>query len=173
MDPGNDSSVGKLITMNDQGEIVITELTREEWDWMEQTGEMPKKTVHPPRVDDTFSVKYIQALMERVTTDQMIREHEKLLQGKTPVEQKRIKDMLALEIFAECPYKPLIELEYWDNLREKHINERNWLKHLDEMSNEEITFMLEQLPGKEGLNRNRQAHPEISDRIRAEFIRDF
>ncbi len=171
--PAKEKPAGKLITMNDQGEMFTTELTGEEWDKMQKTGEMPKKTANPPRLDDTFSVKYIQALLERVTSDQMIKEHERLLEGKTPAEQKKIKDRLALDIFAECPYKPRIELEHWDNLREKHINERNWLHHLDEMTNEEITFMLEQLPEKDGLNRNRQAHPEISDKIRAEFLRDL
>ena len=82
---------------------------------------MPQKTVNPPRADDTFSVKYIQALLERVTSDQMIREHERLLEGKTPAEQKKIKDRLALDIFAECPYKPLVELEHRNDLIENTL----------------------------------------------------
>ena len=64
-------------------------------------------------------------------------------------------------------------MDYLDELCKKGINERNWLKHLDEMTGGEITFMLEQQPGKDGMDRSRQVHPEIPDRIRAEFMRDF
>jgi len=123
--------------------------------------------------EDGFSVKYIQALLERKTPGSLTEEHAKLLEGKTPAEAREIRDRLALEIMAEYPYKTQVEMDYLDDLRRKRIDERNWLEHLDEMTGGEITFMLEQQPGKDGLDKNRQAHPEITDRIRAEFMRDF
>lgn len=132
-----------------------------------------KKHVSRVKSDPSFSEKYIRALLERATPESLLREHKKLLEGKTPNEQRKIRDRLSLDILAEYPYKPLVELDYLEGLREKHIDERNWLKHLDEMTDREITFMLEQHPGKAELDLNRKKHPEISDRVRAEFLRDF
>jgi hypothetical protein len=41
------------------------------------------------------------------------------------------------------------------------------------MTDEEITYMLNQEPGREKLDEERAACPEISDRTRAEYLRDF
>ena len=44
---------------------------------------------------------------------------------------------------------------------------------LSDMTDREITFMLEQLPDKEALDKSRRSRPTLSDRVRAEFLRDF
>ena len=161
----------KLIMQDPGGKALTADLTRSDWDKLVLYGRMPP--TERIRDDDSWSTKYYQALMERKTPASLAEEHEKLLDGKPPAEQRKILDRLALEIIAEYPYKTLVELEYLEDLRKKHIDERNWLKHLDRMTDDEITFMMEQLPGKNGLNANRRLHPEIPDRIRAEFLRDF
>ena len=163
----------KLIMSDKDGKPQTADLTRSDWDKFVLYGRTPPPERINKDENDSWSTKYIQALLERKTSLSLTKAHEKLLEGKSPAEQRKIRDQLALEIIAECPYKTLVELDYLEDLRKKHIDEQNWLKHLDEMTDGEITFMMEQLPGKNGLNANRRLHPEIPDRIRAEFLRDF
>ena len=59
------------------------------------------------------------------------------------------------------------------SIKAKGLTPDNYLWHLDEMTDEEITYMLDQEPGKERLDEERKAQPEISDRTQAEFYRDF
>lgn len=56
---------------------------------------------------------------------------------------------------------------------DRGINQDNWLQHLNELTDEEITFLLDREPGKERLDEERKADPSISDRTRAEYLRDF
>lgn len=58
-------------------------------------------------------------------------------------------------------------------IRAKGLTMENYLDHLDEMTDEEIAFMLNQEPGRERLDEERRADPSISDRTWAEFLRDF
>lgn len=60
-----------------------------------------------------------------------------------------------------------------EKIRAKGLTMDNYLDHLDEMTDEEITFMLNQEPGRERLDEERKADPSISDRTWAEFLRDF
>ena len=60
-------------------------------------------------------------------------------------------------------------------LEQRGITLENWLDHLDEMTDEEITPMLNlavknRLPH---LEEERKASPDISDRRRAEIMRGF
>ena len=57
--------------------------------------------------------------------------------------------------------------------KSRGITQENWLQHLDELSDEEITFLLDQEAGKRRLDEERKANPSISDRTRAEYMRDF
>ena len=59
------------------------------------------------------------------------------------------------------------------SLVERRVNPRNWLQHLDEMSDMEISYMLEQEPGIGRLNEERMARPDVTDRQYAEGMRDF
>ena len=59
------------------------------------------------------------------------------------------------------------------SIKAKGLNLDNYLQHLDEMTDEKITYMLDQEPGKVRLDEERKARPEITDRSRAEFLRDF
>ena len=59
------------------------------------------------------------------------------------------------------------------SIKNKGLTMDNYLQHLDEMTDEEITFMLNQEPGRERLDEERKARPSITDRSRAEFLRDF
>ena len=59
------------------------------------------------------------------------------------------------------------------SIQAKGLTLDNYLQHLDEMTDEEITYMLNQEPGKERLDEERAADPSITDRTRAEFMRDF
>ena len=65
------------------------------------------------------------------------------------------------------------EREQYKLYESRGISQANWLQHLDEMTDEEITFFLDREPGKERLDEERRARPSISDRTRAEFMRDF
>ena len=58
-------------------------------------------------------------------------------------------------------------------IKAKGLTLDNYLQHLDEMTDEEITFMLNQEPGRKRLDEERKARPDITDRSRAEFLRDF
>lgn len=49
----------------------------------------------------------------------------------------------------------------------------NYLYHLDELSDEQITEFLNQEPDADIIAELRKARPEITDRTRAEFRRDF
>ena len=53
------------------------------------------------------------------------------------------------------------------------ITQQNWLQHLDSLSDEQITDYLNRTQNKEVLDEERQADPSISDRTRAEYLRDF
>ena len=65
------------------------------------------------------------------------------------------------------------EVEYYRQKRLEKEAQDNWLQHLDEMTDEEITERLNQEPGRERLDEERRASPDITDRTRAEFLRDF
>lgn len=49
----------------------------------------------------------------------------------------------------------------------------NYLQHLDELTDEQITEFLNQEPDAERIAEERKARPSITDRSRAEFRRDF
>ncbi len=58
-------------------------------------------------------------------------------------------------------------------LEERGINLDNWLKRLDEMTDREISYMLDHEIGMGRRNEERVIHPETSERGYAEFMRDF
>lgn len=59
------------------------------------------------------------------------------------------------------------------SIKAKRLTRDNWLNHLDEMTDEEITYMLDREPDAVRIEEERKAQPEISDRTTAEFMRDF
>ena len=59
------------------------------------------------------------------------------------------------------------------SIKAKRLTRDNWLNHLDEMTDEEITYMLDREPDAVRIAEERKAQPEISDRTTAEFMRDF
>ena len=59
------------------------------------------------------------------------------------------------------------------SLQRKGVTQENWLQHLDELTDEEITSLLDREPNRGQLDEEREARPDISDRTRAEFLRDF
>lgn len=59
------------------------------------------------------------------------------------------------------------------SIKAKNLTMDNYLDHLGEMTDEEITYMLNQEPGRKRLDEERRARPDITDRTRAEFLRDF
>ena len=59
------------------------------------------------------------------------------------------------------------------SIKAKRLTRDNWLNHLDEMTDEEITYMLDRDPDAVRIAEERNAQPEISDRTTAEFMRDF
>ena len=59
------------------------------------------------------------------------------------------------------------------SIKLKGLTQGNWLEHLDEMTDEDITFMLDKEPDAKRIAEERKAQPSLSDRTRAEFLRDF
>ena len=59
-----------------------------------------------------------------------------------------------------------------DELKVKGITQRNYLWHLDELTDEEITEFLNREPYREALDEDRKRDPNWSDRKWAEFLRD-
>ena len=59
------------------------------------------------------------------------------------------------------------------SIKAKRLTRDNWLNHLDEMTDEEITYVLDREPDAVRIAEERKAQPEISDRTTAEFMRDF
>lgn len=59
------------------------------------------------------------------------------------------------------------------SIKLKGLTQDNWLEHLDEMTDEEITYMLDREPDAKVIAEERKAQPSLSDRTRAEFLRDF
>ena len=59
------------------------------------------------------------------------------------------------------------------SIKLKGLTQDNWLEHLDEMTDEEITYMLDREPDAKVIAEERKARPSLSDRTRAEFLRDF
>lgn len=70
-------------------------------------------------------------------------------------------------------YQQSLKERAMEPFKSRGITQENWLQHLDELTDEEITYLLDQEPGKERLDEERKADPNISDRTRAEFMRDF
>ena len=60
-----------------------------------------------------------------------------------------------------------------EDLKKRGITQRYWLWHLDEMTDEEITYMLDHEPDAAEIAEERKAQPDISDRTRAELLRAF
>ncbi len=58
-------------------------------------------------------------------------------------------------------------------LEKRGINQENWLWRLDEMTDREISYMLDQEPGIGRRNEGRIVHPEASEREYAEFMLYF
>ena len=58
-------------------------------------------------------------------------------------------------------------------LKERGILFNNYLSHLDEMKDEEITAMLNLEPRRKSLDEARKARPSLTDRMWAEGMRDF
>lgn len=60
-------------------------------------------------------------------------------------------------------------------LKQKGITQENWLQNLDSLSDPEITALLNQNAGKwqKRLDEERVAQPSVTDRARAECLRDF
>ncbi len=65
------------------------------------------------------------------------------------------------------------QLNVEDSIKKKGLTLDNYLQRQDEMTDEEITYMLNQEPGRARLDEERKAWPSITDRSRAEFLRDF
>ena len=63
----------------------------------------------------------------------------------------------------------------YKEMRERGITEENWLDNLDSLTDKEVTAMLNlsSKNRKGNLDEERKASPDISDRQRAELIRDF
>ena len=59
-----------------------------------------------------------------------------------------------------------------EELKQRGIKKGNFHLHLDEMTDEEITVMLDLTEGKAYMNEVRNAYPKQTDRTYAEFIRD-
>lgn len=63
-----------------------------------------------------------------------------------------------------------------EKLRARGITQKNWLQHLDDMTDQEITIFIDAEVGPKELkklNEQRKARPSITDRMRAEGMRDF
>jgi hypothetical protein len=58
-------------------------------------------------------------------------------------------------------------------IQQKGLTLDNYLFRLDEMTDEEITYMLDLDEGKALMDEARAAQPNLSDRKRAEFMRYF
>lgn len=63
-------------------------------------------------------------------------------------------------------------MDMLESLKSRGITQKNFPWKLDQMSDEEVTFMLDREPGKEQLDTMRK-DPVFSDRSWAEFLRDF
>ena len=63
----------------------------------------------------------------------------------------------------------------YKELSERGITKNNWLEHLDEMEDSEITAMLNIDSGvsRKRLDEERKAQPDLTDRMYAEGMRDF
>ena len=59
------------------------------------------------------------------------------------------------------------------DLEKRGITRENWLDNLDQMTDSEITVMLNLRPDKKILDESRKASPSISDRNRAEAMKYF
>lgn len=59
------------------------------------------------------------------------------------------------------------------SIQARGLNLDNYLEHLDEMTDEEISYMLDLDEGKALMDEARAAQPNLSDRKRAEFMRYF
>ena len=58
-------------------------------------------------------------------------------------------------------------------LKKRGITQENWLQNLDNMSDSEITEMLNLRPFRKRLDEERKAQPSLTDRDRAECLRYF
>lgn len=96
--------------------------------------------------------------------------------GKPVEERKRLFTRFSRLLESMYPYKwgnDPRHYKFGSPLKGRGINPENWLWHLDEMTDREISYMLEQEPGVGRLNEERLIYPCWKDRLHAEFIRDF
>lgn len=59
------------------------------------------------------------------------------------------------------------------DLEKRGITEENYHLHLEEMSDQEISAMLDLTEGKSVMEEQRKAQPSLTDRRLAEILRDF
>ena len=101
-----------------------------------------------------------------------------LCYGQTPEKQEELKIRFAKDIRNSYPYRPGRDprsKELYQELTERKVNQKNWLTMLNQLSDEEITCMLNnanQANLRFWLQEDRQKNPQCPDRLRAENIRD-
>ena len=81
---------------------------------------------------------------------------------------KELRELASAEI-AKAKHQ---ERETIYRLSQRGITKGNYHLHLNEMSDQEITIMLDITEGKANMDSIRRAYPKQTDRTYADFIRD-
>ena len=159
-------------------DIAVEELMqRGEWTEKDRAVlEETRKRCRPPMTRLSPEERYLRDLDVLDIPDSVVTEH---LEKISRITDKELDDLLQSfaritegfypYIWGKDPRHKLIGAP----LEERGINQDNWLRHLDEMTDREISYMLDQEPGIGRRNEGRIVHPEASEREYAEFKRDF
>ena len=105
-----------------------------------------------------------------------LQEQIRMFDGKPDEELDRYLDWFAKLMESMYPYRwgkdPRHGI-FRESFAKKGINQENWLDHLNEMTDREISYMLDQEPGIGKMNEMRHVYPEMDEREYAEFKRYF
>ncbi len=138
--------------------------------------EQTKKRCKPPMTRLSPEERYKRDLEILDIPASVLQEHIEKIDGKSDEELDDLLNGFARMAESLYPYRwgkdprhKLID----GPLEKRGINPDNWLQNIDEMSDREISYMLDQEPGIGRRNEERIVYPESSEREYAEFMRDF
>lgn len=149
----------------------------EEWTERDQEAlDRARRRCRPPRTGVTPEQRYRKDL-EILAIPDLIRWEESVeIDLRDEAEQNALFSRFSNSAEGSYPYRWGKDPRHGtigEPLEKRGINLENWLRHLDEMTDREISYMLDQEIGTGRREEDRIVHPEASEREYAEFMRDF
>lgn len=152
---------------------------RERGAWTEEDQhdlERTQERCRPPQTGMTPRESYKRDLEVLDIHPSVLAENRERISSTTGGERNRLLADLCGMLESIYPYKwgrDPRHKQIGEPLEKRGIDKNNWLWKLDEMTDREISYMLDQEPARGRRDEERIACPEMTDRTRAEFMSAF